>query len=95
VVAQLLDKDGNVVAGLEEQPLQGSYPSASWQSQELVRDRHALTVPEDTPPGQYDLIVGLYTLPDRTRLKTKGGFLGLAERDYFSIRPIQVGPPSP
>jgi 4-amino-4-deoxy-L-arabinose transferase-like glycosyltransferase len=93
VVAQLLDKDGNVVAGLEEEPLQGRYPSTDWQPQELVRDRHLLTVPQGTPPGQYELIVGLYTLPDRTRLKTGGGFLGLAKRDYFPVRPIRVGPP--
>jgi hypothetical protein len=95
VVAQLLDKDGKVVAGLEEEPLQRRYPSTGWQPHELVRDRHVLTVPPQTPPGQYELIVGLYTLPDRTRLKTGAGILGLAERDYFPVRPIEVGmPPS-
>jgi Dolichyl-phosphate-mannose-protein mannosyltransferase len=95
VVAQLLDKEGKVVAGLEEEPLQGRYPSTDWQPQELVRDRHVLTVPRETPLGGYELIVGLYTLPDRTRLSTKGGFLGLAERDFFPVRPILVrAPPS-
>jgi hypothetical protein len=93
-VAQLLDKDGNVVAGLEEEPLQGRYPSTGWQPRELVRDRHVLTVPQGTPPGRYDLIVGLYTLPDRTRLKTRSGFLQLAGRDYVQIRPIEIGLPT-
>jgi hypothetical protein len=94
VVAQLLDKEGNVVAGQEEEPLQGRYPATGWQPRELVRDRHALTVPQGTPPGEYELIVGVYTLPERTRLKTRGGFLGLVERDYFPVRSIQVVAPS-
>jgi len=90
VVAQLLDKEGKVVAGLEEEPLQGRYPSTSWQPRELVRDHHVLAVPPGTPAGQYELIVGLYALPDRNRLKMEAGFLGLAPRDYFPVRPIQV-----
>jgi hypothetical protein len=95
VVAQLLDKAGNVVAGIEEEPLRGRYPTTGWQPGELVRDRHVLTVPQGTPDGQYELIIGVYTLPDRTRLKAGAGFLGLMPRDYFPIRSIQVvSPPS-
>jgi hypothetical protein len=95
VVAQLLDEEGKVVASLEEEPLRGRYPTTSWQPRELVRDRHVLTVPQGTPPGQYELIVGLYPLPDRTRLRAGAGLLGLARRDYFPVRPIQVVLPTP
>jgi hypothetical protein len=94
VVAQLLDREGKVVASLEEEPLQGRYPTKGWKSLELVRDRHVLTVPQGTPAGQYELIVGLYTLPDRTRLRAGAGLLRLARRDYFPMRPIQVVPPT-
>jgi hypothetical protein len=94
VVAQLLDREGKVAASLEEEPLQGRYPTKGWKSLELVRDRHVLTVPQGTPAGQYELIVGLYTLPDRTRLTAGAGLLGLAGRDYFPVRPIQVIPPT-
>jgi Dolichyl-phosphate-mannose-protein mannosyltransferase len=93
VVAQLLDQGGNVVAGLEEEPLQGRYPTTGWQPRELVRDHHVLAVPPGTPAGQYELIVGLYTLPDRNRLKMGAGFLGLTPREYFPVRPIQVASP--
>jgi hypothetical protein len=95
VVAQLLDREGKVVAGLEEEPLQGRYPTTNWRGRELVRDRHVLTVPQGTPAGQYELIVGLYRLPDRTRLNTEAGFLRLARHDYFPVRPIQVVLPAP
>jgi hypothetical protein len=93
VVAQLLNKEGQVVASLEEEPLQGRYPTTRWQPRELIRDRHVLTVPQGTPSGQYELIVGLYRLPDRTRFETGAGFLGLAKRDYFPVRSIQVRTP--
>jgi hypothetical protein len=95
VVAQLLDKQGRVVASLEEEPLHGRYPTTGWQPRELVRDRHLLNVPQETPPGQYELIVGLYTLPDRTRLNNGAGFMGLASRDHFPVRSIQIGMPPP
>lgn len=90
VVAQLLDDQGKVVAGLEEEPLKGRYGTPGWQPGELVRDRHILTVPAGTRPGRYDLIVGLYRLPTRERLKTSAGFLGLQPQDHFLLRQIEV-----
>jgi len=90
VVAQLLDDQGNVAAGLEEEPLNGRYGAAGWQPGELVRDKHTLSVPANTPPGRYDLIVGLYKLPTRERLKTPAGFLGLGSRDYIPLEQIEV-----
>jgi hypothetical protein len=90
VVAQLLDDQGRVVAGLEQEPLNGRHGTAVWQPGELVRDNHKLSVPADTPPGKYDLIIGLYRLPARERLKTRTGLLGLRPRDYFFLRKIEV-----
>jgi len=90
VVVQLLDDTGQVVASLEEEPLDGRYPTSSWQAQELVRDHHQLTVLPDTPPGPYRLIVGLYRASDRVRLEAKTGFLGLSRHDYASVRVIEV-----
>jgi hypothetical protein len=90
VVAQLLDNQGRVVAGLEEEPLNGRYGTADWRPGELVRDNHTLSVPADTPPGPYDLIVGLYKLPSRERLETPAGPFGLRPRDYFTLRQVEV-----
>jgi hypothetical protein len=90
VVAQLLDDQGKVVAGLEEEPLNGSYGTAEWQPGELVRDRHVLSVPADAPPGRYNLVVGLYRLPSRERLKTPAGLLGLRPLDHSQLRRIEV-----
>jgi hypothetical protein len=40
-------------------PAQGGYPFRRWQPPEYVRDRYALRVPLETPPGDYDLRVAL------------------------------------
>lgn len=90
VVVQLLDDQGRVVAGLEEEPLNGRYPSGAWKAGELVRDFHTLSIPAHTPSGQYDLIVGLYKLPTRERMRTRAGLFGSGSRDYFSLRHIVV-----
>ena len=83
-VVQLLDQDGQVVAALEEEPLQGLYPTSAWQPGELVRDRHRLALPPSMPPGHYQLIVGLYRAIDRWRLLTPAG------HDYALIQEIKV-----
>ena len=73
VVMQLLDSAGNVVAGIEEEPLQGRYPTQLWEAGEIVRDRHTLDVPMGLPDGAYRLIVGVYRAADRGGSKGSGG----------------------
>jgi uncharacterized membrane protein len=76
VVIQLLDGQGQVVAGLEQQPLDGRYPTQNWASGELVRDRHSLEIPADLPPGAYRLVAGVYRAADRQRFDTRSGWFG-------------------
>ncbi len=90
VVVQLLDAKGQVMASLESEPLGGRHPITQWQPGELVRDRHTLPVPVAAAPGQYKLIVGLYRVADGERLTTDGGLLGLAKRDFYRVREIDV-----
>jgi hypothetical protein len=90
VVVQLLDQHGNVVAGLEEEPLAGRYPTTGWQAGELVLDRHRLAVPAGLAPGTYALITGVYRASDRVRLRTSGGLLGLAASDHYLVENIAV-----
>ncbi len=88
VVVQLLNSREQVIAGLEAQPLAGRYPTSEWLSGELVRDRHTLDVPVESPPGHYRLIVGIYRAADRVRLTTRFGLWG--QRTYHVIKTIEV-----
>jgi len=60
--------DGVTVAQRDGQPLDGAYPTSRWQPGEVVIDPIALTLPDDLPPGQYKLFVGLYQLDTLARL---------------------------
>jgi 4-amino-4-deoxy-L-arabinose transferase-like glycosyltransferase len=90
VVVQLLGDHDRVVASLEEEPLQGRYPTSQWQPGELVADSHGLTVLRSTQPGRYRLVIGLYRASDRERLNAGGGFFGLLPQQYFTAGFVDV-----
>ena len=59
----LVDEEDQRVAGSDQQPGGAFYPTDLWQPGEVLRDEHALTVPPQTPPGSYRLLVGMYLYP--------------------------------
>ncbi len=88
VVVQLLDDGDRLLANLEEQPVMGRYPTQDWTTNELVRDRHTLQLPQDVPPGVHRLIVGVYRAADRTRFETRVGLFGTS--DHWLIRRLTI-----
>ena len=64
VFLQLLDEEGRLVAQRDSEPAGGTKPTTSWQAAFSYSDFHALLIPEDLPPGEYSLIVGLYDIND-------------------------------
>jgi 4-amino-4-deoxy-L-arabinose transferase-like glycosyltransferase len=70
---QLLDAGGVSVAELTEKPVAGTYPTAWWQAEDLVRDRHALPIPATVPAGHYRLTLGLIRATDGLPVETQGG----------------------
>ncbi|OIO95812.1 MAG: hypothetical protein AUK03_04785 [Anaerolineae bacterium CG2_30_64_16] len=77
-----------MVAGLEEEPARGFYPTLNWAAGELVRDRHTLGLPADLPAGDYRLIVGVYRAADRVRLETKVGWFG--KSDHWMVKRLEI-----
>jgi hypothetical protein len=51
---------GPVWAQDDSWPLAGGHPTTRWLPGQVVVDRHVLDVPEGTPPGVYQVHVGLY-----------------------------------
>jgi hypothetical protein len=66
--AHLVGEGGLGWAGDDHQPYDGLYPTNAWESGEMVRDTFTLTVPDDAPPGLYDIEVGWYDPSSQTRL---------------------------
>ena len=73
VFVHLLDENGDWLAGADAPPVNGFYPTALWQADDRVDDRHLLTVPPDLPPGRYSVLVGLYDPVTGARLARQDG----------------------
>jgi hypothetical protein len=67
----------HIGTGLDDQPLVaqrdglpclGFYPTSSWKPGLVVIDSFAVTIPADTPPGEYDIAIGWYAFPSLERL---------------------------
>jgi hypothetical protein len=59
----LVDEGGQRVAGSDQQPGGAFYPTDLWHPGEILRDEHVFTVPPGTSPGEYRLLVGMYSYP--------------------------------
>jgi hypothetical protein len=64
---------GKMIAPGDGQPYYGHYPTSAWAVNQPFEDPHALTVPADTAPGQYRIVVGLYRAGDGSRLPVDAG----------------------
>jgi hypothetical protein len=60
VFTQLLNAQGQQVAGHDSLPRNGTAPLTTWPIETIQADSHRLELPANLPPGQYQLIAGLY-----------------------------------
>jgi hypothetical protein len=73
VFVHLVDTEERIRAQGDGVPLEGSRPTSSWQSGEVLADVHLLPMGVDVTPGDYKLLVGLYTPEDGARLPVAAG----------------------
>lgn len=59
---------GPVWGGHDSQPLDGGYPTSQWFINEIIMDRHTLTLDAQAPAGDYELEAGMYLLETMKRL---------------------------
>ena len=70
VYVKLLDAGSNALAGWDGQPGNGAAPTLLWVPGEKIEDTVTLTIPADTPPGDYTVEVGMYRARDLVRCLT-------------------------
>ncbi len=89
-LAQLIDDEGKVVSA-QDNLHPGQYPTNLWQPWGYVTDPHRLSLPPDTPPGQYTLVVGLYE-PDTWRRLPVVNSTSRQWTDVVPIGPVTIIP---
>ena len=82
---------GPVWAGHDGEPLLGAVPTLQWPPGVVLVDRHPLTIPLETPPGTYQIEVGLYDPDTGQRLPVTGDGADPANRRLLVGR-VEVRP---
>jgi hypothetical protein len=72
VFVHLIDGSGALVSQTDSAPVGGQRPTSGWQEGELIVDRHGLLLPDNLPPGEYELRVGIYLPTKGERLPVAG-----------------------
>ena len=68
----LVDAQGAIVAQVDQKPLGGLAATDVWQTGDIIRDPVELPIPEDLPPGSYDLFLGFYLRETGERIEAQG-----------------------
>ncbi len=58
---------GPLWAQADSEPCGGAVPTSRWLAGDILRDTVTLTIPPDTPSGEYNLVTGFYSWPDLVR----------------------------
>jgi len=81
VFVHLRDKDGNVIAQSDSQPVEGTRPTTTWLAGEYITDAHTLTWNRRDYRGPATLLVGIYdqSTGNRVSLSTGNDFTALPD----------------
>jgi hypothetical protein len=87
----LVDEAGRGITQSDHQLGGTYYPTSLWRPGEVLRDCHILTIPQQTTPGVYRLIVGMYRYPSLEPLGGAADVGLLAVKDAGSIQTALPG----
>ncbi|MBN1248447.1 MAG: hypothetical protein JXC32_12365, partial [Anaerolineae bacterium] len=84
VFVHLVDGAGNLRAQVDMEPQAGFAPTLIWQPGDRIVDRYGLPLPADLVPGDYTVLVGMYSatgnrLPIEVDGEPQGDALRLAQ----------------
>ncbi len=85
IFVHLFDANGALIAQQDGQPRAGYAPMTTWQPGVPVDDRRLIILPENLPPGEYRLFVGLYNWMTGERLRLADG------TDTLPIGTVSIG----
>lgn len=89
VFVHLIDEQGRIWGQKDNQPEGGFFPTSYWDKGDLVRDPYEFSIDPGTPPGLYEIEVGMYVLATGERLPIIGED-GQSVGDRVLLRPVEV-----
>jgi hypothetical protein len=94
VFVHLVGPDGTIVTQHDAPPGDPFFPTSTWLPGETVVDPHLLSLPAETLPGNYSLLVGLYHQPSNERLPAVDDN-GVPLGDTVPLTTLAVGETAP
>ncbi|MGD8466715.1 MAG: glycosyltransferase family 39 protein [Anaerolineae bacterium] len=100
VFFQLLGPDNPATGGPvwgqdDSEPCRRAYPTSVWAPGEIILDVFATTIPQDAPPGEYELRIGFYRLETLVRLPAVDAVGQPVPGDAVLLRRFRLEGPSP
>lgn len=96
VFIHLLDAQDHIVGQRDGEPGGGARITTTWQEGEMIADNHGVLILPATPPGEYRVEMGIYSLRSGERLPTKEGEEEPSNRILLSpIRVLKPQTPPP
>lgn len=92
VFAHIIDADNQLWGQRDSEPAGGLRPTNTWQGGERIQDNYGLPVLPGTPPGDYQIELGLYEASTGQRLALTSSN-GQALGDHILIGPIRITTP--
>ena len=84
--------DGTTLVQRDVQPRDGTHPTSSWVTDELVTDPYELSIPSDAPPDIYWLKVGMYSPATMQRLPVVDPGEATVLQDGVLVKELRVVP---
>jgi len=88
VFIHVLDADGHIVGQRDTEPGGGAMLTTTWQPDQTIADNYGVLISHGTPPGEYQVKVGMYALESGTRLPI--GKAGQSPDDSLTLDSIRL-----
>jgi len=89
VFTQVLNSDGDLVAGHDSLPADGEAPTHTWVTGRVYADTHLIELPGDLPPGTYRVVAGMYDF-NLNRLVATGPDASMFEDNAVPLGEIEL-----
>jgi hypothetical protein len=89
VYIHMVDASGRVIAQRDSAPPGGDFPTQEWMPGDIIVDPYWITIPSDTQPGEYTMIVGMYDPATGERLPVTEGE-GSYPKDHLTLARLTV-----
>jgi mannosyltransferase len=88
VFIHVLDDGGYIVGQRDTEPGGGAMLTTTWQPGQTIADNYGILISHGTPPGEYQIEVGMYALDSGARLPVSQA--GQPPSDNLALEPIRI-----